>query len=136
MKEKPYHYIDEDIRYLVACMNAYEFRTYASCQGHGYPVDSVMPYIAFRCRMKSVSLLSRYLCEDAESVEPELNWGWEITGSFDSAHSLCFRLSPTKPHNNISRWRRVTLRQDFLLIAGLVKRSADKVERIDKTCTP
>ena len=51
MKGKSYHHIDEDIRYLVACMNAYGFRTYASCQGHGYPVDSVMPYIAFCAKM-------------------------------------------------------------------------------------
>jgi hypothetical protein len=36
MNGKPYHYIDKDIRYLVACMNAHEFRTYASCQGTGY----------------------------------------------------------------------------------------------------
>ena len=47
MKEKPYHYLDNDIRYLVACMNAYAYRTYASCHGHGYPVDIVMPYVAF-----------------------------------------------------------------------------------------
>lgn len=26
MNGKPYHYIDKDIRYLVACMNAHEFR--------------------------------------------------------------------------------------------------------------
>lgn len=136
MKGKSYHYIDEDIRYLVACMNAYGFRTYASCQGHGYPVDAVMPYIAFTSSVAQASLLSRRLREDAESGEPELNWGWEINGSFDSAYLLCFRLSPTKPHNNMSRWRRGTLRQDFLLIAGLVKRSAEEVERIDKTCTP
>ncbi len=60
MKGKSYHHIDEDIRYLVACMDAYGFRTYASCQGHGYPVDSVMPYIAFRCRTEPVSRLSRF----------------------------------------------------------------------------
>lgn len=121
MKGKSYHHIDEDIRYLVACMNAYGFRTYASCQGHGYPVDSVMPYIAFRCRTEPVSRLSRYLREDAESGESELNWGWDITGSFDSAHLLCFRLSPTKPHNITCRWRRKTIRHDLTALPAFIK---------------
>ena len=121
MKEKPYHYIDNDIRYLVACMNAYAYRTYASCHGHGYPVDIVMPYVAFTSSVTQASRLCRRLRADAESGEPELNWGWEITGSFDSAYSLCFRLNPTKPHNNMSRWRRNTLRQDMMALLGMVK---------------
>ncbi len=122
MKKRPYHYIDEDIRYLVACMNACEFRTYASCQGHGYPVDIITPYIAFTARTEQASRLSRCLCEDAESAVPELSWGWDITGSFNSAHSLCYRLSPTWPHKWINRWRRGSLRGDFNIMASFVKK--------------
>lgn len=32
-----YYRIDPDIRALVAAMNVHGFRTYASCQGHGFP---------------------------------------------------------------------------------------------------
>ncbi|WP_434670914.1 hypothetical protein ACMYSO_25175 (plasmid) [Klebsiella sp. B345] len=136
MNGKPYHYIDKDIRYLVACMNAHAFRTYASCQGHGYPVDIVMPYVAFTSSVAQASRLSQHLREDAESGVPELNWGWDITGSFDSVYSLCYRLSPIKPHKRISRWRRESLRQDFMLIAKLVKLSAEEVERINQVQSP
>ena len=125
MNGKPYHYIDKDIRYLVACINAHEFRTYASCQGYGLPVDSIMPYIAFTSSVAKASRLSQCLREDAESGDPVLNWGWDITGSFDSTYSLCFRLSPTKPHNHLSRWRRGSLRGDFNVIACYVKKQGE-----------
>lgn len=39
-----YYRIDPDIRALVAAMNVHGFRTYASCQGHGFPVTKLPPY--------------------------------------------------------------------------------------------
>ncbi len=47
-----YYRIDPDIRALVAAMNVHGFRTYASCQGHGFPVTKLPPYIAFACPVK------------------------------------------------------------------------------------
>ena len=47
-----YYRIDPDIRALVAAMNVHGFRTYASCQGHGFPVTKLPPYIAFVCPVK------------------------------------------------------------------------------------
>ena len=53
-----YYRIDPDIRALVAAMNVHGFRTYASCQGHGFPVTKLPPYIAFSCPVKMAALWS------------------------------------------------------------------------------
>ena len=63
-----YYRIDPDIRALVAAMNVHGFRTYASCQGHGFPVTKLPPYIAFVCPVKKAALLEQRLRQDAESM--------------------------------------------------------------------
>jgi len=44
--------IDVRIRKLVNTMNAYGFKTFVSCEGHGFPVDSRLPYVAFYSPLK------------------------------------------------------------------------------------
>lgn len=105
--------VDADIRGLIAAMNVHGFRTYASCQGHGFPVDRIKPYVAFTAGQTEAARLARMLREDAESAVPQLLWGWEVTASFNSVFRLCFRLHPTGPHNRGSRYRRSPLRKDF-----------------------
>lgn len=61
-----YYQIDPEIRALVAAMNIHGFRTYASCQGHGFPVTKLPPYIAFACPVKMAALLEQRLRQDAE----------------------------------------------------------------------
>lgn len=67
--------VDADIRGLVATMNVHGFRTYASCQGHGFPVDRIKPYVAFTSSQSEAARLARMLREDAESPVPQLLWG-------------------------------------------------------------
>lgn len=93
-----YYRIDPDIRALVAAMNVHGFRTYASCQGHGFPVTKLPPYIAFVCPVKKAALLEQRLRQDAESMMPRLLWGWSVGASFNSDLQLCFRLQPEGPH--------------------------------------
>ncbi|WP_097295151.1 hypothetical protein, partial [Escherichia coli] len=93
-----YYRIDPDIRALVAAMNVHGFRTYASCQGHGFPVTKLPPYIAFACPVKMAALLEQRLRQDAESMMPRLLWGWSVGASFNSDFQLCFRLQPEGPH--------------------------------------
>ena len=62
-----YYRIDPDIRTLVAAMNVHGFRTYASCQGHGFPVTKLPPYIAFACPVKMAALLEQRLRQDGPS---------------------------------------------------------------------
>lgn len=105
--------VDADIRRLVATMNVHGFRTYASCQGHGFPVDRIKPYVAFTSRQSDAARLARLLREDAESPVPLLQWGWEVTASFNGTYRLCFRLHPTGPHYWWGRYSRSSLIKDF-----------------------
>lgn len=113
--------VDGGIRGLVATMNAYGFRTYASCQGHGFPVDRLKPYVAFQSSVSDAGILERALRWDAESPGPCLHWGWEVTASFNSEFLLCFRLHPTSGHHWWSRYWRRWLLQDFSTICRLIK---------------
>ncbi|WP_071818810.1 hypothetical protein [Enterobacter sp. 638] len=118
---KKYSFIDPGIRTLVATLNAYGLRTYASCQGHGFPVDRIKPYIAFTSTPSEAASFARSLRHDAESVRPTLNWGWEITAGFDSDFRLCFRLHPAGPHRCKSRFCRRSFTADFGRIRLLIK---------------
>lgn len=120
-KKKGTSVVDADIRGLVAAMNVHGFRTYASCQGHGFPVDRIKPYVAFTANQSVVICLARCLRNDAESCSPELKWGWEITAGFDSAYRLCFRLHPAGPHHWSSRYCRRSLRQDLVSLCRFLK---------------
>lgn len=120
-RAKKYSRLDSDIRRLVAVMNACGFRTYASCQGHGYPVDSLKPYIAFTSDLFHAGRLARSLRNDSESPTPMLRWGWEIVAGFNDEFRLCYRLHPTTPHNWWSRYCRSSLIRDFGSICQLVK---------------
>lgn len=113
--------VDADIRGLVAAMNVHGFRTYASCQGHGFPVDRIKPYVAFTSRGSEAARLARMLREDAESSAPQLLWGWEVTASFNSVFRLCFRLHPTGPQHWWLRYCRSSLKKDFGNIGQMLK---------------
>ncbi|ECL7345006.1 hypothetical protein ACVPTE_23205 [Salmonella enterica subsp. enterica serovar Winslow] len=105
--------IDEKIKELVLCFNACGFITYASCQGHGFPVDRLKPYIAFTAPLPKVARLEKVLREDAESSTPQLNWGWWITGNFNVKFELCFSLVlANAPHWYMRYWR-PALNQDL-----------------------
>ncbi|EQA1624793.1 hypothetical protein V5K00_RS22020 [Enterobacter asburiae] len=105
--------VDADIHGLVAAMNVHGFRTYASCQGHGFPVDRIKPYVAFTSSQSEAARLACILREDAESSAPKLLWGWEVTASFNSVFRLCFRLHPAGPHHWWLRYCRSSLKKDF-----------------------
>lgn len=113
--------VDKDIRRLVSAMNVHGFRTYASCQGHGFPVDRIKPYVAFTSSQAEAARLARVLREDAESSAPKLRWGWEVTANFNSVFRLCFRLHPTGPHHGGLRYCRRSLRKDFGTIGQMLK---------------
>lgn len=68
--EKNYFQIDPKIQHLVACMNTCGMKTYASCQGHGFPVRKLLPYVAFMAPLPLAQRLARLVREDAESLSP------------------------------------------------------------------
>jgi hypothetical protein len=113
--------VDAEIRGLVATMNVCGFRTFASCQGHGFPVDHLPPYIAFTASLADAARLARCLRGDAESPSPVLRWGWEVTASFDLAFRLAFRLHPAGSHHRWSRYCRRSLSADFDTLGRLLK---------------
>lgn len=116
-----YYRIDPEIRALVAAMNIHGFRTYASCQGHGFPVTKLLPYIAFACPVKMAALLEQRLRQDAESAIPRLTWGWSVKGAFNSEFQLCFRLQPDAPHYWYNQYCRHSLCADFRTLISLLK---------------
>lgn len=89
-----YYQIDPEIRATVAAMNIHGFRTYASCQGHGFPVTKLPPYIAFACPVKMAALLEQRLRQDAESAIPRLAWGWSVKGLLTVSFSSVSGFSP------------------------------------------
>lgn len=128
--------IDPKIRALVISMNIYGFETYASCQGHGFPVRQQYPYIAFRSSLSHAINLARLLRNDAESDTPELMWGWEVTPLFNEVFSLCFRLSPTAPRRYLYRYWRGTLDHDFSKIILMLENTFQKFQRIKNIKVP
>lgn len=70
MNREVYFRIEPAIRTLVATLNAHGYRTYASCQGHGFPVVYRPPYVAFLCSHQDAVWLARKLRKDAESYTP------------------------------------------------------------------
>lgn len=120
-KQPDYYHIDSYIRLLVSTMNVYGYRTYASCQGHGFPVDRMAPYIAFRCPLSTATALEQCLRRDSESTSPLLRWGWTVRASFNSEFQLCFDLRPEKAHCWYDRYWRRSLISDFSGIAFLLK---------------
>lgn len=129
--------VDADIRGLVAAMNVHGFRTYASCQGHGFPVDRIKPYVAFTATQTEAARLARMLREDAESAAPQLLWGWEVTASFNSVFRLCFRLHPTGPHHVGLRYCRSSLKKDFGNISQMLKSAGgEPVNGVDYSGIP
>ena len=75
-------------------MNTCGMKTFASCQGHGFPVSRVLPYVAFMASLHQAQYLARRVREDAEYPFPNLYWGWEVTARFNNQFSLCWRLAP------------------------------------------
>lgn len=116
-----YYRIDPKIRSLVAAMNVRGFRTYASCQGHGFPFIRSLPYVAFTCSAKQAALLEQGLRQDAESETPRLSRGWSVRGVFNCDFQLCFRLQPEAPHHWYHRYCRRSLYADFRELVSLLK---------------
>lgn len=117
MKKRDYSEIDPQIAPLVAAFNQAGFITYASCQGHGWPVHDIKPYIAFQAEMTQVRPFLSRLRQDALSTRPQLRWGWNITGHFNCELVLCFRLAPEGPHRKHSQYLRASLIHDFKVIS-------------------
>jgi len=108
-------------------MNHYGFTTYASCQGHYFPVDRVKPYVAFMASSERAKRLACKVRSDAESPHPFLCWGWEVTASFNSQFELCYLLSPTNPHRRIFRYQRKAIDHDLRWMCELIKEARYKV---------
>lgn len=121
--EKSYFQIDPKIQRLVVCMNTSGMKTYASCQGHGFPVRKRLPYVAFMAPLPLAQRLARLVREDAESLSPQLYWSWEVTAHFNSLFRLCWRLAPENPHLYGYRYWRKTLDKDFQQLCLLIKYS-------------
>lgn len=113
MNREAYFRIEPAIRTLVATLNAHGYRTYASCQGHGFPVVHCPPYVAFLCSHQDAVWLARKLRRDAESYTPRLFWGWSVFASFNSEFHLVWRLQPEGAHYWYCRYFRRTLTTDF-----------------------
>lgn len=120
---KSYFQIDPKIQRLVTCMNTCGMKTFASCQGHGFPVRRLLPYVAFTASLHQAQQLARRVREDAESPFPDLYWGWEVTARFNNQFMLCWRLAPVNPHHHWYRYWRKTLDKDFQQLCLLIKYS-------------
>lgn len=116
---KSYFQIDPKIQRLVTCMNTCGMKTFASCQGHGFPVRRLLPYVAFMASLH----LARLVREDAESPFPNLYWGREVTARFNNRFMLCWRLAPVNPRHHWYRYWRKTLDKDFQQLCLLIKYS-------------
>ncbi|WP_272539723.1 hypothetical protein [Providencia sp. PROV197] len=120
MKKRDYHIIDPLIESLVNTFNQCGFSTYASCQGHGCPVDYMKPYIAFMSTTEDAGRLEQLLREDMESPLPKLNWGWMIEGRFNDAYQLCFSLRLCGHHRWVYRYWRPSINHDFAVIEKML----------------
>ncbi|EJB7651154.1 hypothetical protein MW925_003894 [Salmonella enterica] len=116
--------VDCKIVNLVIDMNNSGFVTFASCQGHEFPVDIIKPYIAFRAPVEIVARLERNLREDIESLNGKLNWFWSINASFNDKYELVYSLAPHKPFKFIHKYWRKSLEQDFQTIQLLLRSRA------------
>lgn len=121
--EKGYFQIDPKIQHLVACMNICGMKTYASCQGHGFPIRKLLPYIAFMVPLSLAQHLARLVRKDAESLSPRFCWGWEVTACFNSEFRLCWRFAPENPRLYRYRYWCKTLDKDFQQRCVLIKYS-------------
>ncbi|BDH20890.1 hypothetical protein PrNR1418_41810 (plasmid) [Providencia rettgeri] len=120
MKTQDYHIIDRLIEPLVKAFNQCGFRTYASCQGHGWPVDHRKPYIAFMSTKEHAARLEKRLREDMEFPLPKLNWGWMIEGRFNDAYQLCFSLRLCGNRRWVYRYWRASIDHDFAVIESMI----------------
>ncbi|EJD6615571.1 hypothetical protein AB6F64_21895 [Providencia hangzhouensis] len=120
MKKRDYHSIDPLIEPLVKTFNQCGFSTYASCQGHGWPVDYWKPYIAFISTTEHAGRLERRLREDMESPFPKLNWGWMINGGFNDTYQLCFSLRLCGHRRGYYRYWRPSINHDFAVIEKIL----------------
>ncbi|MCA6960992.1 MULTISPECIES: hypothetical protein [Pectobacterium] len=114
--------IDRNILPLILTMNASGYITYASCQGHYFPVDRVKPYIAFKTTEINAAALERLLRNDLESKNGQLHWFWCLTGTLNHNYELVYSLAPHNPRHHYYRYRRKTLEQDFTTIQRLIKK--------------
>lgn len=124
--KKDYYKIDPDIKNLVSIMNILGFKTYASCQGHCWPVDKLKPYFAFTCEMDNAKLFDMILREDEYSMNPKLNWVWTLNACFNSKFELTWQLRPGYSHKAHSKYFRSCYIKDFDIIYKLLRLNFDK----------
>ncbi|MBT0513833.1 hypothetical protein ISO42_17415 [Morganella morganii subsp. morganii] len=112
MKEN-YAVIDKNIESLVNVLNQCGFMTYASCQGHGWPVDQLKPYIAFNTEITKAAKFEKILRDEMESASSRLNWGWKVEGTFNCEYELCFSLRMCSYTRWYCRYFRSSINRDF-----------------------
>ncbi|MEH5573194.1 hypothetical protein PO590_14055 [Raoultella ornithinolytica] len=127
--------IDPKVLGLVETMNNAGFITHASCQGHGLPVSQLKPYVAFRCDTGQAGVLEALLRKDAESVSPELKWGWQITASFDENINLVFTLQANNPHEKRYHWMRSSVDHDLITLSYFIIKAVELRNHLgNRTC--
>ncbi|WP_407579586.1 hypothetical protein [Citrobacter koseri] len=114
--------VDDKIVDLVKAMNDSGYETFASCQGHNFPIDVVKPYIAFKAPTQHVGALEKLLRDDIESIEGKMKWFWCIQGSFNDHYELVYSLSPHTPCKKRYKYVRKTLDADFKSIIDMLKK--------------
>ncbi|WP_281111367.1 hypothetical protein [Providencia rettgeri] len=118
--KKNYAVIDKNINSLVNTFNRHGFITYASCQGHSFPVDELKPYIAFKAEINKAAKFEKLLREEMESISSRLYWGWQIQGSFNCEYELCFSLRMCRSARWYYKYFRSTINKDFNTIESIV----------------
>ncbi|WP_265911074.1 hypothetical protein [Erwinia billingiae] len=123
---KDYYTIDPDIVKQVALLNVLGFKTYASCQGHGWPTDKIKPYFAFVCDLKDARNMDKIFQEDECSENPKLNWVWKLNACFNNDLVLTWQLRPTYSHKPLAKYLRSSYANDFNTIYKLLRLTFDK----------
>lgn len=120
MKKRDYHNIDPLIEPLVNKFSQCGFTTFASCQGHRWPVDHTEPYIAFKAEPNKAARLERRLREEMISINSSLRWAWKIDGWFNRQYELCFALRAYEVKWWYYRYWRPSINHDFAVIEKIL----------------
>ncbi|TDN51492.1 hypothetical protein EC847_11821 [Scandinavium goeteborgense] len=75
----------------------------------------------YACGFRTFASLEKLVREDAESVSPDLLWGWSLTATFNSSGVLGFVLRATKPHCALCRYSRKTLNADISTLSEMLQ---------------
>lgn len=92
MKKRNYHNIDPLVNKFSQC----GFTTFASCQGHRWPVDHTEPYIAFKAEPNKAARLERRLREEMISINSSLRWHGKLMVSLIDSMSCALLYAHTR----------------------------------------